>query len=189
MLEWQGCAVVRQLWWFALFGLCACATNPYDASTDTAARLVGKRAIIYPERRMKEFVYFMQINKLDLRNRWGDYPHDIYVPPGNNKLLVVCEWYGMISAEPVAKAVKQIKQRFVIGHQYEFRSEPTGEGMCETHFKDLTRAERNAEIQEKPAPPKAVETTTAGKKSSSTTRASSTSKTKKKPTKRRWRGR
>jgi hypothetical protein len=160
--------VARHLWWLAAILLSSCATNPYDAATDQAARLVGKRAIVHPELRMKEFVYFMQLNKLDLRDRWGDYPHDIYLPPGNNKLLVVCEWYDLISAAPVAKAVRQVKQRFALGHEYAFRSEPSGDGICETDFEDLTLAQRKAVRMQKAS---ANKTLTEKKSSSSILKA------------------
>ncbi len=146
-----------RLWWITLLGLCACATNPYGTASDKSAHVLGKRAIVTPDGRGKEFVYFMQLNKIDLRDRWGDYPHDIIIPAGNNKLLVVCEWYGMLSPEPYAKAVKQVKQRFYTGHEYQFRSAPTGEGMCETSFVDVTVAEQTAEVEQKIAAEKAVQ--------------------------------
>lgn len=170
--------MVRQLWWVLTLGLCACASNPYDTSKDRAARLVGQRAIINPDNRMKEFVYFMQVNQVDLRNRWGDYPHDIVVPGGKNKLLVACEWYGTLTAEPLARTVRQVRQSFSVGHEYEFRSEFLGEGMCETRITDRTLADQQAEAAAKEAEKK--EPAPAEAKTTSATTPKSTDKPKKK---------
>jgi hypothetical protein len=166
-----------------MLGLGACASNPYDTSKDRAARLVGKRAIINPDTRMKEFVYFMQLNQLDLRDRWGDYPHDIVVPGGKNKLLVACEWYGPLTAEPAARAIRQVRQSFTVGHEYEFRSEYLGEGICETKITDLTTAEADAEAAAKAAEEKPTDQAVTNNKSSTSSKTTSAKKSKKKKNK------
>ncbi len=179
--------MVRQLWWVVVLALAACATNPYKTSDDRSARLIGKRAIVYPDTRMKEFVYFMQLNQLDLRDRWGDYPHDMVVPGGKNKLLVVCEWYSEFAREPVARAIRQVKESFIAGHEYRVTSQYVGENTCETKFTDQTLAEANAEAAQKAAeekPPEKksaqkddVKPTTTKTKSTTVTKSTSTATT------------
>jgi hypothetical protein len=128
-----------------------CAANPYDVSTDAAAHLVGRRAVLHPDWRGKEHVYFTQIDRKDLRDRWGDFPADVYVPPGMHKLLVVCEWHSDYALGAIATHAEQIRQRFLIGHEYQFTSRPLGEGMCKTTIEDVTATQRRLEAERKAA--------------------------------------
>jgi hypothetical protein len=128
-----------------------CAANPYDVSSGAAAHLIGQRAILHPEWRGKEHVYFTQIDRKDLRDRWGDYPADLYVPPGLRTLLVVCEWHSDYALGAIATHAEQIRQRFKVGHEYRFTSRPLGEGMCKTTMEDVTETQRRAEAEGKAA--------------------------------------
>ncbi len=116
------------------------SVSPYDTSADKSAHLVGRRAII--RELGVEFVYFSQLDKLDLRDRWSDYPHDIYVPPGYHTLVVTCEWAASMSDGPFVTVAHRIKQRFVLGHEYDFSSRLVGRGLCETTMVDLTVKQR-----------------------------------------------
>lgn len=157
-------------------GLAACASNPHNVSSDRTARLEGKRAIHYPEIRMREFVYFTHVNKIDMTNRWGDYPHKVDVPGGMNSLMVVCEWYGDLSDKAMIKSASTIKQKFIAGHEYEFKSTPSEGKTCVTRVIDLTLAAQEPEQKEpekvtesSPAP---TTTATANKRKSRSTAAS-----------------
>jgi hypothetical protein len=125
------------------------SVSPYETSPDKSAHLVGRRAII--SQFGKEFVYFAQLDKLDLRDKWSDYPHDMYVPPGYHTLVVTCEWnFGAgITAITVAH---RVRQRFIMGHEYDFSSRIVKQGLCETTMVDLTVEQRKAPTKETPPP-------------------------------------
>lgn len=117
--------------------------SPYETTPDKSAHLIGRRAMISPQG--KEFVYFAQLDKLDLRDTWSDYPHDIYIPPGYHTLIVTCEWY---TNGPPLTVAHRIRQRFIMGHEYDFSSRLIGQGLCETTMVDLTVERRKEQIQE-----------------------------------------
>jgi hypothetical protein len=161
--------------WVPLVGkmyFCACvglimagcvSVSPYDTAPDQSAHLVGRRAIL--NHLGKEFVYFAQLDKLDLRDKWSDYPHDIYVPPGYHTLVVTCEWYSTLSNGPPITVAHRIRQRFIIGHEYDFSSRLVGQGLCETSMVDLTLEQRNASVTEaQPVAPVKVEKKAAKKR-------------------------
>ena len=121
------------------------SVSPYDTSPDKSAHLIGRRAMVSTQG--KEFVYFAQIDKLDMRDRWSDYPHDVYIPPGYHTVVVTCEWY---TNGPPLTVAHRIRQRFIMGHEYDFSSRLINQGMCETTMVDLTaeqRKEANKEAQ------------------------------------------
>jgi len=144
-------------WVCVVFVTAGCASvSPYETAPDKSAHLVGRRAIVSPLG--KEFVYFAQLDKLDLRDKWSDYPHDIYVPPGYHTLVVTCEWYSTLSNGPAVTVAHRMRQRFIMGHEYDFSSRLVGQGLCETTMVDLTveqRKEPTKEAQPPVAPPKA----------------------------------
>jgi len=100
----------------------------------------------------KEFVYFAQLDKLDLRDKWSDYPHDIYIPPGYHTLVVTCEWYSTLTNGPPVTVAHRIRQRFIMGHEYDFSSRLVGQSMCETSMVDLTVEQRKEQAKETPLP-------------------------------------
>lgn len=116
------------------------SVSPYDTSPDKSAHLVGRRAIIRDLG--VEFVYFAQLDKLDLRDQWSDYPHDLYIPPGYHTLVVTCEWYASLTDAPFATVAHRIRQRFIMGHEYDFNSKLADKGMCATTMVDLTVEQR-----------------------------------------------
>lgn len=126
--------------------LSGCASvNPFGTGDGKSAHLLGKRAIVYPETRMKEHVYFVQINKKDLRDQWGDYPWDVRIPPGNTTMIVVCEWYNTLMDRPLGTTARRISQKFIVGHEYQFSSKFVADGICEVSVVDVTAAEYQAE--------------------------------------------
>jgi hypothetical protein len=162
-------------------GLTACASNPHNVAPDRVARVTGKRAIVHTNMRMREFVYFTQLNKLDLTDRWGDFPHKLEVPGGMNSLMIACEWYGELNREVVIKSVATVKHKFTAGHEYEVTSRPAEGRTCVTTITDLTAQERQAELDQAraEAEPKAKP-----KKSSTTTSKTKPEKSSKKTSKR-----
>ena len=134
------------LWTFIGIILAGCSSvSPYDTSPGKSAHLVGRRAILREQG--KEFVYFAQLDKLDLRDGWSDYPHDLYIPPGYHTLVVTCEWQvnGTITVAHL------FRQRFIMGHEYDFSSHLVEKGMCKTTMVDLTVEQRKEAA--KPAQP------------------------------------
>jgi len=126
------------------------SVSPYETSPDKSAHLVGRRAIL--SQSGKEFVYFAQLDKIDLRDKWSDYPHDIYVPPGYHTLVVTCEWYSSMSNGPPVTVAHRIRQRFILGHEYDFSSRLISQGLCETSMVDLTVEQRKESAKVTPLP-------------------------------------
>ncbi len=142
--------------WMGLVLTGCMSVSPYDTSPDKSAHLVGRRAILSAQG--KEFVYFAQLDKLDMRDRWSDYPHDLYIPPGYHTLVVTCEWYSNLTSGPPVTVAHRIRQRFIMGHEYDFSSRLVGQGLCETTMVDLTVEQRKAEAKEaQPTPPPKLE--------------------------------
>lgn len=147
--------------WFVLLAtlLSGCASvNPFDTSDGKAAHLLGRRAILYRNPGLKEHVYFVQANKKDLRDKWGDYPWDVRIPAGNSTLIVVCEWYNILMNTPLATTARRVNQKFIVGHEYQFSSALVGEGVCEVSVIDVTAAEYQAENKAKAVAAKAKKT-------------------------------
>lgn len=138
--------------WFVLLVvmISGCASvNPFNAADSKSAHLLGRRAILAPDSRLKEHVYFVQVNKKDLRDQWGDYPWDLRIPSGNATLIVVCEWYNIMVGSPLATTAKRVNQKFIVGHEYQFSSKLVGDGICELSMVDVTAAEYQAENKAK----------------------------------------
>lgn len=91
--------------------------------------------------RLKENVYFVQVNKKDLRDYWADYPWDMYIPAGKATLIVMCEWHSVMIPNALATSAQQITQRFVVGHEYQFSSKMLVDGVCEISVVDVTASE------------------------------------------------
>lgn len=132
----------------ALISGCA-SVNPLGTADGKSAHLLGRRAIVYPATRLKEHVYFVQLNKTDLRDRWGDYPWDMKVPAGKANLIVTCEWYNTLMDAPLGTTARRISQKFIVGHEYQFSSKFIGDGICEVSVVDTTAAEYQAENKAK----------------------------------------
>lgn len=152
--------------------LTGCASvNPFGSAGGKTAHLLGRRAIVYPDSRLKEHVYFVQANKKDLRDQWGDYPWDVRIPAGMGSLIVVCEWYNTLMDSPLGTTAQRINQKFIVGHEYQFSSKFVGDGVCEVTVVDMTAAEYKAENKAKAAPvKKPVEVKPPAKKKKSTRR-------------------